>query len=120
MKTKKLLLRTTVCFIFLSSFFSNLTYSQTRKGFILKLPSLSFQPELAVDTNENDSSLIVDFGQVQIDTIFAKYKVYRFEQACPNCKKQINREYFIVECDTLQLANDINLYLVSWGNYRAC
>jgi hypothetical protein len=111
MKTKNLLLRTTVCSIFLSLFFSNLTYSQARKGFILKLPSLSFQPELAIDTNENDSSLIVDFGQIQIDTIFAKYKVYRFEQACPNCKKQANKEYFIVECDTLQLANDINLYL---------
>ncbi len=66
---------------------------------------------MQLDTVANDSSYLLDFNNAQIDTLFSKYKIYNFQQACPICRKQENKEYFWVECSDSQLVMDIDSLL---------
>ena len=86
-------------------FFSTLGLAQQNANFYLEFSDLSFVPSV---NSKSDGTLTLTTSNSQINDIYKKYSIYKFERIAPNAISVNLQKTYMIECNDIQLMNDLH------------
>jgi subtilisin family serine protease len=86
--------------------FSIIGFAQQNSHFYVEFSDLILAPSV---NSKKDGTLSLTSNDNQIDDIYKKYIIYKFERIAPNAISENLQKTYLVECNNIQLMNDLRI-----------
>lgn len=85
--------------------FSIIGFAQQNSHFYVEFSDLMFVPSV---NSKSDGTLSLASNNSKIDDVYKKYTIYKFERIAPNAISTNLQKTYLVECNNIQLMNDLH------------
>ena len=85
--------------------FSIIGFAQQNSHFYVEFSDLMFVPSV---NSKSDGTLSLVSNISKIDDVYKKYIIYKFERIAPNAISENLQKTYLVECNNIQLMNDLH------------
>lgn len=85
--------------------FSIIGFAQQNSHFYVEFSDLIFAPSV---NSKSDGTLSLVSNSSKIDDVYKKYIIYKFERIAPNAISKNLQKTYLVECNNIQLMNDLH------------